>query len=119
MTTLSFEDFWAWLQEHPNCLIRVGTPEVSLFDDDDLHWYIGPDRGALVVQAIRGKRLVGELLLDGERVSYVQEAGEEDEDEHLFEAIAETASERVALYHFVLTHSLTEDEQPGHRPAVH
>jgi hypothetical protein len=119
MTTLSFEDFWAWLQEHPNCLVRVGTPDLSLFDDDDLHWYIGPDRGALVVQAIRGKRLLGELVLDGEQVSYVQEAGEEAEGEHLFEAIAESASDRVACYHFVLTHGVAEDEQPGHRPAVH
>ncbi|MEZ5332070.1 MAG: hypothetical protein R2991_08440 [Thermoanaerobaculia bacterium] len=119
MTTLSFQDFWAWLQQHPNCVVQVGTPDVSMFDDDDLHWYIGPDRGALVVQAIRGKRLMGELLLDQDRVTYVQEAGEEEEGRHLFEAIAETSTDRVALYHFVLSHSLAEDEQPGHRPSVH
>jgi hypothetical protein len=119
MTTLSFGDFWSWLQQHTNCLVRVGTPDTSLFDDDDLHWYVGPDRGVLVVQVIRGKRLMGELMVDAERVAYVQEAAGEQEGEHIFEAVGETPAESVVLYHFVLTHGLAEDEQPGHRPAVH
>ena len=29
-TTLSFEDFWQWLLEHHNCILRAGTPETIL-----------------------------------------------------------------------------------------
>src|ERR671935_111677 len=29
--TLSFGAFWTWLQAHPNCILRAGTPEVVLY----------------------------------------------------------------------------------------
>jgi len=35
--TLSFQAFWTWLQAHPNCILRAGTPEVVLYDDDLLY----------------------------------------------------------------------------------
>ena len=30
MPTLSFEAFWTWLQQHPNCVLRVATPDAVL-----------------------------------------------------------------------------------------
>ncbi len=120
MSTLTFEAFWAWLQLHSNCVVRVAAPNAVLYDDDDLHWYVGPNGEELVLQLIRGKRLVGELLIDSDRVTYVQVLGEEREGEHLFEAILETPSERLASYSFVLAHGL--DDEPDaetHNLAVH
>ena len=120
MTTLSFQAFWDWLQQHTNCILRAGTPEASLYDDDDLHWYVGPDRGALVVQAIRGKRLMGEIVVEPDRVAYVDDLGEEREGEHTFEAISETRTERLAAYSFVLSHGVDADlEESDHDAAIH
>ena len=62
--TLPFDAFWSWLQAHPNCIIRAGTPEAVLYDDDDLHWHFsaeGPD--TFLVQLQRGKKLVGEMMV--------------------------------------------------------
>ena len=33
--TLTFDKFWTWIQAHPNCILRAGTPESVIFDDDD------------------------------------------------------------------------------------
>ncbi len=120
MSTLPFETFWAWLQLHSNCIVRVATADAVLHDDDDLHWYAGPNGEELVLQLIRGKRLVGELLIDAERVSYVQILGEEHEGEHLFEAIFETPTERLASYSFVLAHGFDDEpDSTTHNLAVH
>ncbi|MCZ6508028.1 MAG: hypothetical protein O7A04_08295 [Acidobacteria bacterium] len=119
MDTLSFDAFWAWLQSHLNCLLRVATPDTVLFDDDDLHWYLGPLGDANVAQVIRGKRLMGEILIDPERVTYVQSLGEERSGEYVFEAVSETESERLAVYTFVLTHDLDVDDDPDHGGGVH
>ena len=57
--TLAFDAFWTWLQAHPNCIIRAGTPEAVLYDDEDLHWHFTAEGSdTLVVQVLRGKRLV-------------------------------------------------------------
>jgi hypothetical protein len=119
MDTLSFDAFWTWLQSHLHCIVRVATPEAVLFDDDDLHWYLGPLDGSEVAQVIRGKRLMGEILVDPERVTYVQALGEERSGEFVFEAISETKSERLAAYTFVLTHNLDPDGDPPHTAGVH
>ena len=79
--TLSFGVFWEWLITHPNCILRAGTPEAAIFDDDDLHWHFATaaEDGTPVVQVLRGKRLIGELLLVPDQVSYVQGSVVEDE----------------------------------------
>jgi hypothetical protein len=104
--TLPFGVFWEWLLTHPNCILRAGTPEAAIFDDDDLHWHFATavDDGSPVVQVLRGKRLVGELVLVPDQVSYVQGSATEEEGEYLFELISETESERFAAYFFVLVH---------------
>jgi hypothetical protein len=121
MSPLSFELFWAWLKQHPNCILRAGTPEAVLYDDEALHWYVGEDGTDFVVQTIRGKQVVGEIVVDPEELAYVEPLGEERQGEHVFEAISETEDERVAAYYFVLSHAMAEDEQAAsiHGPAVH
>ncbi|MDH3402747.1 MAG: hypothetical protein OES32_05700 [Acidobacteriota bacterium] len=119
MDTLSFTALWSWLQGHLGCIQRVSTPEAVLFDDDDLHWYLGPLDGNEVVQVIRGKRLMGEIVVDPERVSYVQALGEESAGEYVFEAISETETERVAVYTFVLVHDLDAEGAPAHGSGIH
>lgn len=115
--TLSFDSFWSWLVTHPNCILRAGTPEAVIYDDDDLHWHFaaeGPE--TLLVQVIRGKRLIGELLLAPEPVTYVSGMAGDAEGEYLFELIAETGSDRQALYFFALAHGYDEaDEASGGR----
>lgn len=111
--TLTFEVFWSWLLGHPNCILRAGTPEAVVYDDEDLHWHFaseGPQ--TLVVQVIRGKRLIGELLVEPEQVSYIQGAGGEREDEYVFELISESETERVVSYFFVLSHGYDVEEEP-------
>lgn len=102
--TLSFDVFWSWLQLHPNCLLQVATPEAVLYDDDAFHWFVGADQANIVVQQILGKRLAGEILIDVERISYVQEMGEDRQGEHVFEAVAETPAARLAVYTFIVSH---------------
>jgi len=114
--TLPFQTFWAWLRAHPNCILRAGTPEAVLFDDDEFHWHFDsdPDDGAYLVQLIAGKKLVGELAVAPADVTYVQaEPGENDE--FRFELVTESADTRVSAYHFVLSHGY-EDEEPGAQP---
>ena len=35
-STLTFDRFWRWLKRHPNCIVRAGTPDATLFDQEDL-----------------------------------------------------------------------------------
>lgn len=113
-TTLPFDKFWKWLQGHANCIVRAGTPEAVLFDDDDLHWHLSAENEDLLVQVMRGKRVVGELVLAPGDIAYVQVEPLEGE-EFVFDCIQETESDRIAAYHFVMSHAYdeTEDLPPG------
>ena len=119
MSTLSFESFWSWLMQHPNCIVRAGTPDAVIFDEEDLHWHFASDGPILFVQVLRGKRLVGEIVLEPERVAYVQALTDEGQGEHGFELISESERERVAVYFFVLSHGFEEQEESGSGRAVH
>ncbi len=115
--TLTFETFWTWVASHPNCILRAGTPEAVLYDDEDLHWHFaaeGPQ--TLVVQVIRGKRLVGELLVEPEHVTYVQGSAGDPEDEFVFELVSETEAEQIVAYFFVLAHGY-EPQEATHPPS--
>jgi hypothetical protein len=117
--TLPFTKFWTWLQTHPNCIVRAGTPEVVIFDDDDLHWHFGhEDDGTLLVQVIRGKKLLGELAIAPTDVTYVQvEPGEGEE--FRFELLSESETSGAPGYHFVLSHGFDEEEAPEGRRFTH
>ncbi len=109
--TLPFEKFWAWLQSHSNCVLRAGTPEVVLFDHDDYHWHLAQeDHNVLLVQLVRGKELVGEIVVIANEIGYVQcEPG--DSDEFVFECVVETEAAREVAYHFVLSHAYDAEER--------
>lgn len=117
--TLSFDTFWSWLLRHPNCILRAGTADAVLFDDEDLHWHFAADGPLLYAQVIRGKRLMGELVLDSEAVAYVQSLGEEPAGEWAFELVSEDATERRAAYFFVLSHGYEDSEPADTERAVH
>ena len=118
-TTLAFDAFWTWLQAHPNCIIRAGTPEAVIYDDDDLHWHFTSEgMETLVVQAIRGKDLVAEILVAPGEVAYVQGVAG-DEEEYVFELISESETERVAAYYFVLSHGFDAEERITSGRPVH
>jgi hypothetical protein len=113
--TLAFEPFWSWLATHPNCILRAGTPEAVLYDDDDLHWHFASEEaGTHVVQVLRGKHLLGELLVEPEQVSYVQGSAGDEEGEFVFELVAENESDQVASWFFVLSHGYEAESQPSH-----
>lgn len=114
VTTLAFDQFWRWLQAHANCILRAGTPEAVLFDDDDLHWHFTREEQSLIVQVVRGKQVLGEILLHPADASYV-EAHPGEGDEFLFEVISDTEAARVAAWFFVLSHGYDAAEavKPG------
>ncbi len=111
--TLPFERFWKWLKHHPNCILRAGTSETWLYDQDDLHWHLedGPERRASV-QLIRGKQVLGEMALDVRDVAFVQATLDSEEDgerRYLFEVVGGDKAEPYAVYHFLVAHGF-EDE---------
>jgi hypothetical protein len=111
--TLTFAKFWAWIQVHPNCILRAGTPEAVLYDDDTFHWHFSVEEdGTYLVQVIQGKKLLGELAITPADITYVH--GEPGEGEEFrFELVSETEANRLAAYHFVLSHGFEDqDESP-------
>lgn len=117
--TLPFEKFWGWLQAHHNCILRAGTPDVLLFDHDDFHWHLAQeDDATLVVQVVRGKELVGEMIVMHQEIAYVQGQAN-DSEEFVFECIIETPQARDVAYHFVMAHSYDEAEPVSTRRWTH
>jgi hypothetical protein len=117
--TLTFGNFWAWLVSHPNCIVRAGTPTSVLYDEEDFHWHFAAEGSeTLLVQVLRGKRLIGELFVEPEQVSYVQGQAGEQAEEFVFELVAETPNERYAAYFFVLSHGF-DGEAPTTPGRVH
>jgi len=114
MSTISFDEFWQWLIEHNGCILRAGTPTAVIFDDESVFWNLRTlDADHCLVQVVRGKSIVGEMILIKAEITYVQgQPGEQEE--HLFELISETQTEHIAAYHFVVCHGYDVDEpKPG------
>lgn len=111
--TLPFDVFWAWLTTHPNCILRAGAGDAVIYDDEPYHWHFAAEGNEmLLVQVVRGKRMVGELFIDPERVTYVQSTPGDVEGEFPFELVSETGGERYVQYYFVMTHGYEEAESP-------
>lgn len=109
-STLSFEDFWEWVEAHPNCILRAGIQNSVIYDDEDYHWRLaqdGPD--IFLVQVIRGKRLVGEFVVYSESVGYVQSLAGDQDGEFLFEAVAAEESDTPLICFFVMSHGFDVD----------
>ena len=108
--TIDLDGFWTWLLGHPNCILRAGTPEIVLYDHEDLHWLFfeeGPD--TLLIQVVRGKHAVGELYIKREEVSYVQQGLSERDDEFVFDLMSPAQPEPFAAYFIVLAHDFGEE----------
>ncbi len=117
--TLQFDKFWSWLQSHANCIIRAGTPDVVLFDHEDFHWHLmNEDEFTQILQLVRGKELVGEIVVLSNDIAYVQ-CNSPEGDEYVFECIVETPAVREAAYHFVMSHEYDEGESPSGRRWTH
>ena len=114
--TMSIDAFWDWLTAHPNCILRAGTRETAIFDDEDLHWHLGREgTETLLVQLIRGKRLMGEILIPREQIAYVQGGIGDQQGEFVFELVSSSDSAQSALFFFVLTHGYESRSQPDQR----
>ncbi len=110
--TLPFEKFWGWLQAHANCILRAGTPDAVLYDFEDFHWHLASeDDSTLLVQLVRGKVLIGEMVVFASEIAYVQCELAENE-EYVCECIVENERIREVAYHFVMAHEYDETEQP-------
>ena len=117
--TLPFEKFWMWLQAHANCILRAGTPDAMLFDHDDYHWHLAAeDEMTLIVQLVRGKELVGEMVLLAGEIAYVTAEPNENE-EFIFECIMESEAARDVAYHFVMAHGYDDSDLPSLRRWTH
>ncbi len=120
-TTLAFEKFWHFLTEHPNCIIRAGTADSVLFDMPEMHWdFFDEDEGRAVVQLIRGKSLVGELVIDRTIVKAVHGSIDVEEAAQgywLFEVMAASAKDDLPAYHFLMSHGVDHDK--GHQMLKH
>lgn len=119
-TALTLERFWKWLQEHPNCLLRAGTPECFLYDHDALHWTLDedPDHN-LLIQLTLGKQVVGELIVEAQEVLFVQASPDPDAEEpgrFLFELVGGSREEPFPLCHFLVAHGL--DAESIHQGAL-
>ncbi len=117
--TLEFERFWRWMKRHIHCIVRAGTPDAYLYDQEDLHWHLDEDDDRTpVVQLMRGKELIAEVVLDAPDILFVQVMPDPDgeQGQFLFEVIGGGADNPQPVYHFVLTHGL--DETTAHKASL-
>jgi hypothetical protein len=108
---ISFDKFWSWLQRHPNCIVRVGSPDAVIYDHEDYHWAFGLENdGTVFVQMIRGKRSVAEVFIDPREITFVVVQPGENDSEFLFNL--HDSSEKT-LYYFALVHDWDEANEPA------
>ena len=117
---VTFERFWRWLMDHNNCVLRVGSNEATLFDHEDLHWdFFEDDEGMAVVQLVRGKVLVGEMLIEKAKVALVQPQVDPENltnGHWTFEVIGADQSGFGGMY-FLMAHGF--DSPQGHQELKH
>ena len=114
--SLPFATFWEWLHAHANCILRAGTPDVLLFDHDDFHWHLASeDESTLLLQVMRAKDIVGEIVVFANEVAYVQAEPAEpaNSEEYIFECVVETDESREVLYQFVMAHGYDGSDEPA------
>jgi hypothetical protein len=113
---LGFDQFWKWLRKHPNCILRAGSPDAFLYDQENLHWHLDVDADSTpLVQLVAGKQLVAEMALDVRDVLFVQSAPDSSGEpgQTVFEVIGGSREEPYAVYHFVLAHAYDEEAAHG------
>ena len=112
--TITFDEFWEWLCEHFNCIVRAGTPDAVYYDNEQFNWHFGSMvEGMLPVQLLMGKLLIGEFYVEKDTIDYVQIYPPENEREHTFELISETEGDHFPAYIFVMAHGYEKDDIPS------
>jgi hypothetical protein len=118
---LTFDRFWRWLMEHPNCIVRVGSDDCTLLDHDDFHWdFVEEEEGSAVVQLVKGKVLVGELVFSRRDVLFVQASVDVEHAAQgywLFELIGGPKDESYTVAHVLMSHGM--EQQQGHQVLKH
>lgn len=118
---LTFDQFWRWLSEHRNCVVRAGSGDLMLFDHEAVHWdfFEEPD-GRSVVHLILGKTLLGELVLERADVLFVQSTPDPENPQlgaWQFECIGGPREDSYPLYSFVMSHGM--EGAGGHTALKH
>ena len=111
-TTLSFDRFWKFLKRHANCIVRAGTADTFLYDQDAFHWRLDEDEDRNpILQLVWAKSLVAELVMDVRDVLYVEATPDPDGEagHFVFELVGGSKDEPYAVYHVVLTHGFEEE----------
>lgn len=108
---LTLGQFWKWIKEHPNCILRASTPESYLYDHDHLHWHLTEeDDSVRVVQLIHGKQLVAEIVIDPRDLLYVQVSPDTEQPEHfLFEIVAGPKHDANTVCAFLMAHDMQSE----------
>ncbi len=111
--TLAFEQFWRWLKQHASCILRAGTVDTYLYDQEAYHWHLAEDADRNPnVQLVWGKLLVGEMVLDTRDLLFVEATPDPEGSEpgqFLFELIGGSKEEPYPVYHFLLAHGFEEE----------
>lgn len=120
--TLTYRAFVEWLQEHTNCILAAAWGEATIFDHADLHWelYEEEDR-RLVVQSVKGKALIGELVIEGREVHDVTLAPDPEalQQGHFLAELHADAARSAVLGHFVMSHGMEQAPAKGHQQYRH
>ncbi len=114
-TTLPFDRFWRWLKHHASCIVRAGSVDTYLHDQEAFHWHLEEDgERNPVVQLVWGKLLVAEMVLDVRDVLYVEATPDEggEPGHFVFDVVAGSQGEPHAAYHFLMAHAF--EEEGGH-----
>ncbi|MDP5208971.1 hypothetical protein [Microbulbifer sp. 2205BS26-8] len=70
---IPFQACWLWLTEHSDCILRAGSIDTVVYDDD--HWcFTEEDACRLLVQVLRGKRPMTELFIEPAHIALVRMA---------------------------------------------
>ncbi len=79
----------------------------------DIHWHIDQEEdGLLVVQLIRGKELMSEMVAHKNDLAYVQVAPDEGE-QFAFDCIGTGPDGEASLCYFIMAHGFDEEEIPS------
>ncbi|MBU8896731.1 serine/threonine protein kinase [Corallococcus sp. H22C18031201] len=118
--TLNFDAFWRWLQEHTNCILRCGSADTTLFDHDDFHWVLMEEERQHVVQVLKGKSLVAEMVMAGREVTEVTLSADPEtgsEGHFLVELFGGPKEDPQVIYHFIMAHGM--EPAAGHQGFKH
>jgi hypothetical protein len=118
---LTFDRFWRWMMDHPNCVVRVGSADATLLDHDDFHWeFMDEEDGNTVIQLVKGKALVGELMISRGDIAFVQASLDVEnvtQGYWLFELIGGPKDDSFTIAHVLMSHGI--EQAQGHQVLKH